>query len=408
MSKPYLVITWIVVIFFGMTLAVTLAGMVGWVQFSNPDHLDHLFTVLIVEIVALGVMVARRAFGTTSEYFTKAQSLYQSFTEDKENGREDEALKKLNQIIQLSDEALPFRLRHVFLGRGEIAYKRKLWAQAVESYAIYLELAPNDVDALTRFGRALRGTHDYERAESIYKRAFALAPQNWEVLNGLQNCLRRLAGFFNEADRRDVADRYFEESRGYILSMIRVSRDKDKRHYQVSCLALARLNWQWERYPESITKYEEILTEFPDLIEAQEDLAGVLLEYGQFREKPEAIQRSRSEYLSLLSKLDHPDARVFAGAGLAEATAELTSSSEEEIKEAATAVTSAIANNPTPQDDPYPLYALALILWRTEDRTEAIQKLGDAIHAEKRRSTNPYTFDYVRLRKYEALLEQWK
>lgn len=405
--SAFSVMTWVIIGGFVATLVVTLAGLIGWVRFVKPSYLDRLFKVLVLEIVALGISVFTSGMAGSSQYFRQVETLYADALAAKGKGDVDGALQKLQSILQVSDDALPFKLRSVFLQRANIAYERNLWSQASESYAIYLELNPNDVDALVRAGKALRELNMYERAQALYERARNLDSQNWEVLNGLQNCLRRLGSFYMEAGRTEVADKLYEQARTHILAMRSIARGHDAQRYKTAELALARLEWQREHYREAIAKFSETLQEFPDLQAAREDLAQVKLEFGEKINDPRLIDEARTSYRQLYIEAKTPELRVYPGAGLAEATANSSLATEEDLKFATDAVSLAIANNQYAKDDPFAMYASALLLKRLGQTVEAVAKLKEAIRLENQRRSDPYTLDYVRLIKYEGLLQTW-
>lgn len=407
MITPFNVISWAITLGFVLTLLVTLAGMIGWVKFQQQKHLDQLFKVLVLEVVALAISIFTTGISGQSKYFNQVNELYSQAKLARGSGDIDLSLGKLNEILQVSDEVLPFKLRNVFLDRADIAFDRKLWPQAAESYSIYLELNPNDVAALTKAGRSYRELNRYEKAQSLYERAYKIDSQNWEVLNGLQNCLRRLGGFFSEADRVEVADQYHEQARSNILAMIRISKHNNDNQYKASSLALARLEWQSEHYAEAIAKFEEIQKEFPSLSDAREDLAAVQLEYGEKSQNEKLVEQSRITYKTLLDEATTPEARVYPGAGLAEATSISKSATTSDVQQAVTAVSLAIANNEFYRDDPYAMYSSAQLYWRIGQKEEAVKRLKEAIRLENKRRSDPYTLDYVRLIKYERLLQTW-
>jgi tetratricopeptide (TPR) repeat protein len=250
--------------------------------------------------------------------------------------------------------------------------------------------------------------HDYERAKKTYEMGYSLEPQNYEILNGLQNCLRRIGGFLDEGDRKEVANTYYEQARQHILSMINIAnKSKDEKRYKLANLALAKLSWQRQQYREGIAKYEEISREFPDYITPKEELAAIKLEYGSKTNDAALLLDSVALYKSLYLSSGTEADKVFNGAGLAEAVSRLRAPAADDMRTADNAVSLSIVNNKSAKEDPYPLYATALLLRKQGKNKEAHDYISEAIRAETRRSANPYTFDYVRLREYEKLKESW-
>lgn len=407
MITPLDAITWIIVIGFAVTFLITIAGLIKWVEFKDPKHLDQLIKAVVFQVVALAISIFTASQYGQSKYFNQVSNIYAEAKSARDNGNLDLSLEKLNQILQVSDDALPFKLRSVFLDRADIAFNRELWSQAAESYAVYLELNPNDVAALTKAGRSYRELNMYDKAKSLYEIAYNLDSQNWDVLNGMQNCLRRLGSFFTEADRIDVADSYYEKARLNIIAMMSLSKGVNDDKYKASSIALARMEWEREHYAVAIAKFEEIQKEFPDLVSAREDLAAVQLEYGEQEQNENTIEKARITYKELFERAADSKSRVFPGAGLAEAVAISKNATAEDMQQALTAVNLAIANNQFYRDDPYAMYSSARLYWRMDKKSDAIKSLKEAIRLENKRRSDPYTLDYKRLIKYELLLQGW-
>jgi tetratricopeptide (TPR) repeat protein len=403
------VVGWAIVIAFTATLVLTILGMIDVVHFANPEHLDKLVVAGILEVLALGFWIYKRGDSGVSRYFNRVSSLLKGAREKRLAKNYDEAEAMLGEIFRVSDEELPFRVKDIFLERGEIAYERKLWRQAAEAMSIYLELTNDDVTVLVKTARALRELHEYERARSLLERAHALSPQDYAVLNGLQNCIRRLGAFHDDGVQRDVADRYFEQAREYINNMLRIAdANSDKKKRLNALIARARLNWEWKRHEEAAVVYEEIIAEFPERAEPREDLAALLLEHGAKIDDQIKIEKAHKMYAEMLLEPNQFTDAVFVGGGLAEAAALMQEASDEDLQIARRAALAAIANNDKARDDPYAMYAAAVLLKRLGEVDTAKEYLRNAIRAEKKRSNNPYVFDYERLFIYERLLEEWE
>lgn len=411
------VIGWTVVAAFVATTITTLLALTNAIELANEAYLDRLFTALIVEIIAAGFFLFRWGMksppkgGNVAEhaYFVKARSLFQEAQQEKEKGNFEDADRLLGSILRISVDDLPFEIRRVFRQRGDLAFEKQMWQQATNAYSTYYEISPDDLDALVRYGRSLRETNRYDDALEIYERAQRLSPNNYDTLNGLQNITRRMGGFFQEADRPDTADRYFEKARGHISSMLKIapSKNADQKRYLNAILARARLYWQWERYPESIGAFEDIIQEFPDFPNAREDLAAVYLEEAERKNDHDLVEKASALYAELLDHVEDDEHRVFIGAGLAEAVARLKSPTTKQLADAERAARASLAKIDTIQEDPYPFFSLSLLLRKKGDRVEAERYLREAIRHERRRAADPYRFDYRRLVKYEKLLQRW-
>jgi len=406
---------WTIVTAFAATTIITLLAMTGIVPLVSDDHLDQLFAALILEIIAAGFFLFR--WGTKQpvsppaeqEYFEKASTLFKQALEQKSQKNLEEADRLLGEILSLPADNLPFEIRTVFRERGEIAFDRSLWQNAVDAYSVYYQIQPDDVDALVNYGRALRETNRYHEALRVYERAKKLSPNSYSVLNGLQNISRRMGGFFQEADREDAAERWFEETRSTINAMLKIAPDRSthKKRYLNALLARARLYWQWERYPETIAGFRAIIEEFPERSDVREDLAAVLLEFGETRQNEEALEEARELYRDLWLESTEGKDRVFIGSGYAEAVAHSQRSSDDEVAIAEHAVLRSLTELDATEEDPYPFYAAALIFRRQNKLDQAVDYLKQAIRHERRRSSDPYRFDYRRLVRYEKLLQRW-
>lgn len=408
--EPFDIISWVIVSAFTVILVITLAGMIGLVKFKYKEHLNKLFIVLIVEIIGMGFLIYTEGKGKHSEYLRQAQLSYEKAIGHANSKQYDEALSNLSEILRLEDDSAKFHVKNVFLQRGNILFNRKLYADAITPYAVYTEIVQDDAQALARYGRALRAVHRYEDARIIYERALALAPNDYYILNGLQNCLRRQAGFLLDTTRKAAGDKYFQQARVHIASMLNIAKTAtEKREKKIlnAELALARLNWQWERFPESIALFEEIISNNPDHSAAHEDLAAIYLEYAQAEKKNEFVVKSLNKYRTVYSKTLEDNDKIFIGSGIAEATAYLDSPSKEDIMFAKKSVSLSIAKNTTELDDPYPFYAASVLHHKSGDLKTALKYIDEAIRAEVKRADNIYTFDYKRLALYERLKATW-
>lgn len=411
------IIGWTIIIAFTATTIITLLALTKVIELADPSYLRKLFTALILEIVAIGFFVFKQGVSPEQQYFRKADALYGDATKEYEAGNLEESDRLLGEILSLSVADLPFEIRQVFRKRGEISYDKKLWQQASQFYGMYYELEQDDLDALNGYGRSLRELQRYEEAGSVYERALQLSPNNYDALNGLQNVLRRRASFLLDADRRDSADELYERARGYITSMERIAESDKETDPETSFkkvrnahLGRAALYWSWRKYPEAIEYYRDIIRRNPEYYRAQEDLAALLVESGDIGGNQNDFSEGREIYrrLNSMDSATTGLSDIFVGSGFAEATALATDSTTQDIEDARTAALLSITKITKTQEDPYPYYAAALIYKRLNNGEQAEKYLNEAIRHERRRATDPYTFDYVRLIKYEKLLTTWQ
>ncbi|MGJ8692751.1 MAG: tetratricopeptide repeat protein [Thalassotalea sp.] len=409
--EPFTIISWTVVIAFIVILIITVLGMVGVIKFKYKNHLNKLFIVLIIEVVSLGFLIYKDGKEAHSVYLREAQEKYDYSVQLRKAQKFDESLKVLSEILRIEDDDTKFNIKNIFLQRGDILFERKLFSDAVVPYAIYNEIVQDDPQALSRYGRALRAVHRYDDARVMYERALALAPNDYFILNGLQNCIRRQAGFLMDAERKGVSDKYFQEARGHIMSMLTIAKTASENKIKKKLgaeLALARLNWQWERYPEAIALFEEITSSNPSHSIAFEDLAAIYLEYSQYGGGNELVSKSLVIYKNAYENPLEDQDKIFIGAGIAEATSLLKEPKKIEVEFAVNAVSLSIAKNKTLLDDPYPFYAAALLYKKSGNLHRALKYLDEAIRAENKRADNLYIFDYKSLIKYERLKTKWE
>ncbi|MEH6550656.1 MAG: hypothetical protein V7744_11775 [Pseudomonadales bacterium] len=408
---PYDIISWTVIVGFIVVFILTLLGMIGKITFSNPRHLNKLFTVLILEVVALGILIFNDGFSRKDQFLSRAELLYDDAQELYELKDYDEALGKLALISGIDGEPDEFRIADIFLLRGDIYFNRQMYAEAVNQYSIYVEMAPNSVDALSRYARSLRAVHRYDDAKIVAERAYAINQNHYYVLNNLNNIYRREAGFLLDGERVEASDRLFEKARQYVVSMRRIADVATENQYKKKLnadVAMAALNWQWERLGAAIALYEKIAVDYPDHSRSFEDLAAIYLEYGEDTSSIAYIEKSLGLYNKLyLEALDDQD-KIYMGSGIAEATAMLPNPSPDQLTHAKNTALLTIAQNETLIDDPYAHYAAAILYKKMDNIEEAQKFIDNAIRYEKRRASNPFTFDYKRLVKYELLRNSWQ
>ncbi|MCR9242335.1 MAG: hypothetical protein NXH87_13235 [Rhodobiaceae bacterium] len=405
----FLVIGWTIISAFIATTFLTILALSNVIELSDEKYLDRLFVVLVLEIVASGFFIFREGFSEEQKYFRNATLLFDKAISQKEAGSFKDADETFSQILNLSTDKLPFDIRDVIRQRADLAFSQNLWERAAASYQVYDEMGPGDPQVLANYGRSLRELNRYEEAKLVYQRAEKFLPNDYAVLNGLNNVTRRLASFYLEADRSNAAQKLFEQTRVYINAMLKIAggKSENERQYLNALIARVRLNWQWERYPEAEASTRGVIEEFPDFSPAKEDLAAILLEYGLKTSNQSKISESAALYRKLHEELGNESDDIFIGSGLAEAVASIESPTTEYLEYAKNAVLLSIANNENTEDDPYAFYAAALLFHKFDDMSAAQEYLRQAISAEERRSADPYTFDYRRLVEYEKLLLRW-
>ncbi|WP_162901562.1 tetratricopeptide repeat protein [Breoghania sp. L-A4] len=392
------------------TTTLTILALAGLVKIADKKYLDRLFIVLILEIVASGFFIFTSGLAPEQKYFMEARATFEEALRAKDAKEIEKADELFSKVLKIPTEGLPLDIRHVFRERGHMAYDRKIWGRAAVAYRIFDEVGEADIEVLTKLGRSLRAINQYEEAEQAYERALKISPNNYDVLNGLQNVTRRRAAFLFEADREEAAQPLFEKTREHINAMINLSgeRSVENKRYLNALSARVALYWQWERYPEAEASADKIVAEYPKYERAKEDLAAIKLEFGKYHSRQDKIEASKVLFQKLHRIQTETTDTIFVGSGLAEATTLSASADKAELDEAEKAVLLAIAESKNSVDDPYAFYAAAVLYRRMGNITLSTSYLKQAIAAERRRSIDPFTFDYVRLVEYEKILTKWE
>lgn len=322
------------------------------------------------------------------EKLSEARQLYNG-------GKLTEAYALVNDLFRSDELEEYFPIKDLFVLNGDISKSRKFWLEAIESYGPALKLDPSNVEIMVSAGHAQRELQNYEEAEIFYERALAAQGQNWEVLNGYFNCLRRYAAFLAD-EYPKIANEKFQKAATISQQMANVATDERER--RMSDVAKAVLYWEWKKYDVASTTYKQLIRKYPDQIRFKEDLAAVLVEMESFNE-------AKDMYLALYqAEIKVGTASWYVGSGYAEAASK-ANSSPSELQEALEAGLAAIAAKP---DEPFSHYAVGLVYKALGNDDAAIQYIFDAEALEARRDTNIHTYDKTRHELYKSLIEKWR
>jgi len=336
------------------------------------------------EIVAKEFNTRKQAF---EDKLAQAQELYRS-------GQLPAAYDLVNDLFRSDELEEYFPIKDLFVLNGDISKSRKFWLEAAESYGPALKLDPNNIDVIVSSGYAQRQLQNYEKAESLYERALSTEGQNWSVLNGYFNCLRRYAAFLSD-EYPKIANEKFQKAATTAQQMASVAGDA--RQERLSHVAKAALYWEWKKYDIASTTYKQLILKYPGEVRFKEDLAAILVEMELYEEAKELYGTLYEE------ELKAGETSWFVGSGYAEATSKASSTSEE-LKRALEAGLSAIADKP---DEPFSYYAVSLVYKGLGDERAAIKYISEAEALEAKRDTNIHTYDRARHQLYLSLLEQW-
>ncbi|WP_049629469.1 tetratricopeptide repeat protein [Cellvibrio sp. pealriver] len=390
------------------TAVITALSLIGKVRFADQSQQKTLFRVLIIELVAIGVGLfsgiikfdanAVRKEIVATEFNARKNVFDEKLAEAKQlysAGKLTEAYTLVNDLFRSDELEEYFPIKDLFVLNGDISKSRKFWLEAIESYGPALKLDPSNVEIMVSAGYAQRELQNYEEAETLYERALVAQGQNWEVLNGYFNCLRRYAAFLAD-EYPKIADEKFQKAATISQQMANVATDE--RTQRLSDVAKATLYWEWKKYDVASATYKQLIRKYPNQVRFKEDLAAVLVEMENFSEAKEM-------YLALYkAEINAGTVSWFVGAGYAEAASKANSSSTE-LQQALDAGLAAIAAKP---DEPFSYYAVGLVYKSLGNDAAAIKYLSDAEALEARRDTNIHTYDKTRHELYKSLIEKWR
>jgi hypothetical protein len=378
-----------------------------------------LFSSLILEVVAVGVGVFSgkidpvylerniRDSGETEAYeklSEEIQAITKRIKLNFDQGHFDQGASDLGALF---DQILGHKLAptaDAFYLKGLLAEQRQLWTDAAASYETALQIRPTYLDAMIRAARAKTKVRDYESAQTLYNSADQIARNiaddstTYRIANGRQNLERRYGAFLLEVGRKETADAHFARALTIIRSMDAMKPPiKDITQERI---ARYRVFWEWRRYDEAIAEVRALIRE-NNGIPYQEDLAAILLE----RSEPASLQ----EAYSILRGLNQDGkASAFAVASLAEASALVATADHGEKSSILDSLNRTIVADDPSEPDPYLYYAKALLCRSLDRRTDAVGALDEAITRERYRQRNLYTFDPIRLEKYQRLRAEWE
>ncbi|TBA20973.1 hypothetical protein ELH66_08170 [Rhizobium ruizarguesonis] len=404
----YETILWTIILAFIATTLITLLALIKVIQIDR-FYLRGLFTALVLEIVACGFLIFRHGFNDPAlpspelVYFEKAGNLHQSAARERASGNAQAAESDLRSIVRLRVENLPVQIPVVFKELGDLYFQRADWIGASHALAVYYEIDPGDFESSLQYGQALQHLKQYDESLPIFTRLSVENGSSTAVFYGLINVFRRKAAFDRFAKMPQLADGEFKkalDNAERVLSIVGPARTDE---YAKAKETRANIHWEMGDKEVAAQQLAEVVSEVPSYTQAKQHLAALQLEMAIDRQDEAGISAARDAY-SALYKNAVDDDRAFIGAGLAEATALSRGSSSDQRKVAKDAVLAAIATTPS---DPYCSYAAALVFKASGDKERARKFILDAIKLERGRAINPFTFDYVRLAKYEGLETQW-
>ena len=402
-----LIVAYTLVAVFVFTAIITSLSMIGVVKFAKTTQQKTLFRVMIVElvVVAVGFFGNILTFSpnevkkniVTNEFNERKQLFKEKLSQAKkeyESGNLHQAYLIVNDLFRSDELEEYFPIKDLFVLNGDISKKREFWLEAIESYGPALKLDPNNIDVIVSAGYVQRRLQNYEEAEKLYERALSSQGQNWEVLNGYYNCLRRYAAFLSD-EYPKISDQKFQKAGDIVKQMKNVAvGDREKR---LSDVAKGTLYWEWKKYDIASVTYRQLVAEYPDNQRFKEDLAAIMVETSRFGE-------AKALYAELYTK-EKQEKRVswFVASGYAEAAGK-AASTQQDLKEALEAGLIAVSNKP---DEPFSYYAVALIYKKLGNSNKAVEYIHEAEAMEASRDTNMHTYDKARHIQYKELLKKW-
>lgn len=411
-----LVILWTCVGVFVASAVIAILALLGRVKIGRR-YQAALFTGLILEIVAVGVGVFSgkidpvhlenkiRNAGETEAYQKLSQEMQTVTNRIQQNFNEGHFDEGASDLAMLFDQTLGNKLAptaEVFYLKGVLSERRLLWADAATNYEIALQIRPTYLDAMIRAGSAMTQIQEYEAAQVLYNSADQIARNladestTYRIANGRQNLERRYGAFLLEVGRKEAADEHFQKALMIISSMEAltppnkdITKERNARY---------RTFWEWRRYDEATAEVRALAEESGE-VSYQEDLAAILLE------KSDTL--SLQEALSILERLKaEGKASGFAIASLAEASG-LVKIANDQRADVLNLLSRTIVAERSAEPDPYLYYAKAVLCRSMGRKDDATIALDEAINRERFRQRNVYTFDPVRLEKYQVLRAAW-
>lgn len=402
-----IIVAYTLVAVFVFTAFITSLSMVGIVKFAHPWQQKTLFNVLIIEIVgvAIGFWGNMLTFNpnevktniVTSELKTRKEIFDgQLFDAQRKyaSGDIQNAYKAVSELFRSNDLKEYFPIKDLFVLNGDIAKKRKFWVEAIESYGPALKLEPDNVTIIVNAGFVQRNLKNYEEAEKLYERALSYEGQNWAVLNGYYNCLRRYAAFLSD-EYPKISDKKFQKAAKIATQMRNVALNEDEKRQ--SDIAKGTLYWEWKKYDIATVTYNQLIIKYPDDQRFKEDLAAIMVETSRFNEAKDLFGKLYRK------EKETGEVSSYVASGFAEASGK-ASSSTRELKLALDAGLLAVANQP---NDPFSYYAVSLVYKKLGNNLKAIEYIRQAESLERNRDTNMHTYDKTRHILYKKLLSRW-
>lgn len=176
-------------------------------------------------IFLCGWLLALTAFGATPEVGKDALrklvrmpsiTFESAWTFDAEHGftlgsHEHDTLAEISRLrLQLrhdpSDAELQLRIGDLYSRINDHVSARKACGRAAEYFRQRVEAQPDDALLLAGFGRALQGAGKSDEAESVLRKAVAIAPKEW-------HCHVALGRFLDADARRNLSSEHLSSSR---------------------------------------------------------------------------------------------------------------------------------------------------------------------------------------------------
>jgi hypothetical protein len=135
-----------------------------------------------------GAVVSQRKTATASESKQEALGEFARAESDRAMGKADKAKKGYSAALDTGLPPTQARIAHIRL--GDAAVKRKDDATALKEYTAAVEIA-KDGSLLTRLGGVYDRLGSADKAESAYRAALTLSPENAEARAGLERSVKR-------------------------------------------------------------------------------------------------------------------------------------------------------------------------------------------------------------------------
>jgi Flp pilus assembly protein TadD len=230
-----------------------------------------LALIILIGLVAAGAPAQKKKAKGPSK---GAQYEYEKAVISMKYGLEDESVKYLNQAIAMDPKhADSYKLL------GVIQFRKKNYAESVAAFEKYLELKPDDSEALANLGYGYESLGQPDKAEETYKKAIAV-DENAGACFGLAKLY--------------LTQKKLPEAQNYAQRAVANNPKSAAAHNLLGVV----LN-QMSKFPEAAASFEEALKITPDDLNLSINLGVTYINGKEYA-------KARELYEKILPKIEDP------------------------------------------------------------------------------------------------------